>query len=70
MPHIAKIDRKTTETDISVTLNLDGIGQSDVGTGIGFLDLTSLLGRVPVRPGPHHPAKPRSTATLHHAALG
>jgi imidazoleglycerol-phosphate dehydratase len=34
----AKVDRKTRETDISVTLNLDGEGRSRAGTGIGFLD--------------------------------
>jgi imidazoleglycerol-phosphate dehydratase len=34
----AKIDRKTAETDIRLTLNLDGSGQADVLTGVGFLD--------------------------------
>lgn len=34
----AKIIRKTAETDISLTLNLDGNGQSAVNTGCGFLD--------------------------------
>jgi imidazoleglycerol-phosphate dehydratase len=34
----ATISRKTKETDISVTLNLDGSGLSDVQTGIQFLD--------------------------------
>lgn len=36
--------RKTRETEIRVRLNLDGTGQADVRTGIGFLDhlLTSL----------------------------
>ncbi|MBQ2780655.1 MAG: imidazoleglycerol-phosphate dehydratase, partial [Clostridia bacterium] len=30
--------RKTNETDISLQLNLDGRGVSDVQTGCGFLD--------------------------------
>lgn len=34
----AEIRRKTAETDIFLTLDLDGRGQSDVQTGCGFLD--------------------------------
>jgi imidazoleglycerol-phosphate dehydratase len=34
----ASITRKTSETDISVELNLDGSGTYRVATGIGFLD--------------------------------
>ncbi|WP_077356496.1 imidazoleglycerol-phosphate dehydratase HisB [Virgibacillus halodenitrificans] len=33
-----KIDRKTTETNISLELQLDGTGDSKIQTGIGFLD--------------------------------
>ena len=42
----ATIDRKTNETEINVTLELDGEGTSDVQTGIGFLDhlLGALVG--------------------------
>ena len=32
------INRKTNETDISLTLNLDGSGKSEIRTGCGFLD--------------------------------
>jgi len=40
----ASFERKTRETDITLTLNLDGEGRSRIRTGIGFLDhmLTSL----------------------------
>lgn len=34
----AKIERNTTETQISVEINLDGSGKYEVSTGIGFLD--------------------------------
>lgn len=35
---IAKINRKTSETDIQLVLNLDGSGNYQIDTGIGFLD--------------------------------
>jgi imidazoleglycerol-phosphate dehydratase len=34
----ATITRKTAETDISVTIDLDGTGQYDNQTGVGFFD--------------------------------
>ena len=34
----SKINRKTAETDIRLTLNLDGDGTSKIDTGCGFLD--------------------------------
>jgi len=34
----ATVERKTKETEISVTVDLDGTGIYDVSTGIGFLD--------------------------------
>ena len=34
----AEINRKTAETDISLFLNLDGVGKSEIDTGCGFLN--------------------------------
>lgn len=38
MARKSEIVRKTNETDISVSINLDGTGKYDMQTGIGFLD--------------------------------
>lgn len=38
MARTAKIERKTKETDITLTVELDGSGAADVSTGIGFFD--------------------------------
>ncbi len=38
MKRIGKQIRKTRETKITVELNLDGSGKSEIGTGIGFMD--------------------------------
>lgn len=34
----SEIVRKTAETEISLSLNLDGTGKSEISTGVGFLD--------------------------------
>lgn len=44
MSRSAELVRGTTETRVTVSLELDGIGDADVGSGLGFLDhmLTTL----------------------------
>ncbi|MBU6499420.1 MAG: imidazoleglycerol-phosphate dehydratase HisB [Rhodospirillales bacterium] len=44
MSRSTSLDRTTSETEISLTLDLDGSGRTDIATGIGFLDhmLTAL----------------------------
>ena len=37
-PRVSSLERKTGETDITVTVNLDGQGFFEVDTGNGFLD--------------------------------
>ena len=34
----AQIERKTAETDVRLTLSLDGTGRAQINTGVGFLD--------------------------------
>ena len=42
----AQINRKTNETDIALTLNIDGTGISNINSGCGFLDhMLTLLSR-------------------------
>ena len=42
----ANVSRKTSETEVSVSLNLDGSGQNDISPGIPFLDhMISQLSR-------------------------
>ena len=38
MPRQASVERKTRETEIRATVDLDGTGAYDIETGIGFLD--------------------------------
>ena len=42
----AKVERKTAETEVSVSVGLDGEGKGDIATSIPFLDhMLSLLSR-------------------------
>lgn len=46
MSRNATINRRTNETDIQLTLNIDGSGRADIVTGVGFLDhMLTLLAK-------------------------
>jgi imidazoleglycerol-phosphate dehydratase len=46
MTRRAAIHRKTAETDVRLELDLDGTGQTQIETGVGFFDhMLTLLGR-------------------------
>ncbi len=46
MSRCAEIHRTTTETDIRLSLELDGSGKADIATGVGFFDhMLTLLAR-------------------------
>jgi len=46
MARTARTQRKTAETDVQLELSLDGIGESQIATGVGFLDhMLALLAK-------------------------
>ena len=46
MPRTGQIQRKTAETDIELSLDLDGSGNGQIATGVGFFDhMLTLLAR-------------------------
>ena len=38
MNRVSNLERNTNETKISLAINLDGTGKTDIDTGIGFFD--------------------------------
>ena len=41
----AKVERNTKETQISSTINLDGVGKSNIDTGIGYSTFLNGTGK-------------------------
>ena len=63
----ARIDRRTTETQIDLRLVLDGKGRYEVSTGIRFLDhMLELVGAArSVRPDPQGDGRPGRRPASH-----
>ena len=38
MSRMANVERKTSETDIKIKMNLDGVGKYDISTGVNFFN--------------------------------
>ena len=38
MMRSASVSRRTAETDVAVSIALDGTGKAEISTGVGFLD--------------------------------
>ena len=38
MGRIANVERKTSETDIKIKMNLDGVGKYNISTGVNFFN--------------------------------
>ncbi len=45
MSRIAKISRKTSESSVSLELNLDGTGESSISTSVPFFDMLTALSK-------------------------
>jgi hypothetical protein len=55
-PRQATVQRQTGETDIALTIALDGTGSATIHTGVGFFDhMLTLLGQAYA----HRPDRPR-----------
>ena len=38
MSRMANVERKTSETDIKIKMNLDGVGKYNISTGVNFFN--------------------------------